>query len=153
MSSKKTFKFNKKVNQLEKVLILIKTEKMNMKELATRMYGTGGDMWMKRFKVNNLLTTLRKKGYRVFPSKGMNSPITIAESAGQLKKYDDWQRAYHMGEIISTIKNAFETGKLIPELRNLGSELIEQIKQIPYEVPKLTAGKNKTRPRTTSKVS
>ena len=74
--------------------------------------------------VDNALGSLRKVGYRIWPSKGPGTPLKIASSQTDASKFISWRRERFLGTAQRMVIAEFELGEQFIELAEKPKQLL-----------------------------
>ena len=74
--------------------------------------------------VDNALSQLRKKGYKIFPHKGPGTPLRIAEGQLNSTKYIAWRRNRFLPTAQRMVIAEYEIGEQYKELAHNPKELL-----------------------------
>lgn len=84
--------------------------------------------------VNMALTSLRKVGYRIWPSKGPGTPLKIANSQLDAAKFINWRRGRFLGTAKRMIVAEFELGQEYRELAESPKNLLLALNKAKNEI-------------------
>jgi len=94
--------------------------------------------------VSIAISSLRKDGFKIWPSKGPGTPYKIARSANDAIKYIAWRRTRFLDVSRRMIMTESELGEQFKELAKSHDELLKLLAQNDYELPESTPKRLKT---------
>jgi biotin operon repressor len=114
----------------DKIIVLLTEHKSGLTRtaLAEKLGKT-------EFEISVAFVSLRKEGFKIWPSKGPGTPFKIARSAGDAIKYVAWRRSRFLDVSRRMIMTEQELGEQYEELAKSYEEALKLLSQNNYELP------------------
>ena len=77
--------------------------------------------------IDMTLVNLRKKGFKIYPSKGAGSPLRIATTKTQCENWIKWRRNRFLPTTKRMVVSEQDVGEIYPILADKKEDLLEQI--------------------------